>query len=263
MLLAQKLLMGGSSLNIDALMALFGASELGGLWLPGYSTMWQDSARTTPATAANDPVGAIDDLSGNGNHLLQATAGSRPTLQQTSGLWYLQFDGTADNMTAAFDLSTVDKSTVIIGVEKQDDTLRFLAEYTASFAANTGSFVSYCGTDTVVGYFATSRGNAGVSATFKSSASTFSGVDRAVMTATHDIAGDNTTVYVDQAAAAAGTGNKGTGNWANSTLYVGARGGTTSYFNGKLFGLCVRGALASGATLTDAEDNMNEFTGAY
>lgn len=42
--------------------------------------LWQDSARTTLATANNDPVGSLDDLSGNGRHLIQATSGKRMSL---------------------------------------------------------------------------------------------------------------------------------------------------------------------------------------
>lgn len=50
-------------------------------WWEADGTLWQDSARTTPATANNDPVGAVDDASGTGNHLVQATAGLRPLLK--------------------------------------------------------------------------------------------------------------------------------------------------------------------------------------
>lgn len=39
--------------------------------------LWQDSARTTPATANSDPVGAMDDRSGNNRHVTQATGANR------------------------------------------------------------------------------------------------------------------------------------------------------------------------------------------
>lgn len=38
--------------------------------------LWQDRARTTPATDAAHPVGSIDDLSGNGRHLLTIQTGT-------------------------------------------------------------------------------------------------------------------------------------------------------------------------------------------
>jgi hypothetical protein len=45
------------------------------------STLFQDSAGTTPVTVATDPIGYVGDKSGNGNHATQATAAARPTYQ--------------------------------------------------------------------------------------------------------------------------------------------------------------------------------------
>lgn len=58
-------------------------------------TLWQDSGRTTPVAANNDPVGAWDDLSGNARHLTQATGGARPTYKSSglNGQPYLSYDG--------------------------------------------------------------------------------------------------------------------------------------------------------------------------
>jgi hypothetical protein len=79
------------------------SSNTGGWWDPSdHSTTWQDVAGTTPATAAGDPVARIDDKSGNGNHLLQATSGNRPILRTSSGLWYLEFDGVNDSLARNF-----------------------------------------------------------------------------------------------------------------------------------------------------------------
>lgn len=64
-------------------------------WEYAGGTLWQDSARTTAVTANNDPVGAMDDLSTGGNHLLQGTAGARPTYKtgQINSRPALSFDG--------------------------------------------------------------------------------------------------------------------------------------------------------------------------
>ncbi len=63
--------------------AEFTPAEIPGLalWLDASdaSTLFQDAAATTPATATSDPVGAWLDKSGNARHATQATAGSRPT----------------------------------------------------------------------------------------------------------------------------------------------------------------------------------------
>lgn len=80
----------GSSYNPSVLWA----SGERGAWLdPGQlSSLWQDTAATTPVTAAGQSVARIDDLSGNGNHFIQPTSGNRPTYSvDGSGFPYLQF----------------------------------------------------------------------------------------------------------------------------------------------------------------------------
>ena len=53
-----------------------------GVWYDpsDFSTMFQDSAGTTPVTAVEQPVGKILDKSGRGNHATQATSTKRPVL---------------------------------------------------------------------------------------------------------------------------------------------------------------------------------------
>lgn len=67
------------------------------------STVFQDTAGTTPAIAGQ-PVGRLNDKSGNGRHLLQATAANRPILTEAGGLFYLQFDKLSDSMAALFSI---------------------------------------------------------------------------------------------------------------------------------------------------------------
>ena len=60
----------------------FASSEAGAWYGPSdLSTLFQDSAGTTPVTTAGQPVGRMLDKSGNGNHATQATAAARPTYQ--------------------------------------------------------------------------------------------------------------------------------------------------------------------------------------
>jgi hypothetical protein len=63
-------------------MAITAPTDITGcvLWLDAYEldTLYQDSAGTTPVTTVGDPVGRVEDLSGNGNHATQATSGDRP-----------------------------------------------------------------------------------------------------------------------------------------------------------------------------------------
>jgi hypothetical protein len=61
--------------------SLFAAGEQGAWYDPSdFTTMFQDSAGTTPVTAVEQPVGRILDKSGRGNHATQSTSASRPVL---------------------------------------------------------------------------------------------------------------------------------------------------------------------------------------
>jgi len=62
--------------------SLFAGGTEGAWYDPSdLSTLFQDSAGTTPVTASGQPVGKMLDKSGNGNHATQATAAARPTYQ--------------------------------------------------------------------------------------------------------------------------------------------------------------------------------------
>jgi len=72
--------------------SLFTSGVQGAWYDPSdYSTLFQDSAGTTPVTAVEQPVGKMLDKSGNNNHATQATTASRPVLRAR----YNNFVGTA------------------------------------------------------------------------------------------------------------------------------------------------------------------------
>jgi hypothetical protein len=87
--------------------SLFSAGEQGVWYDPSdFSTMFQDSAGTTPVTAVEQPVGLILDKSGRGNHASQSTSASRPVLsarvnqltyseQFDNAVWIVARSGTA------------------------------------------------------------------------------------------------------------------------------------------------------------------------
>jgi len=76
------------------------AGGIAGAWYDpsDLSTLFQDSAGTTPVTASGQPVGLMLDKSGNGNHATQAIAAARPIYTEGSGLAWLAFDGVDDAM---------------------------------------------------------------------------------------------------------------------------------------------------------------------
>lgn len=90
----------GQSLLVSAVWepsALFASSEVGAWYDPSdLSTMFQDSAGTTPVTATGDPVGYMADKSGNNYHATQTDNAKRPTLAvDGNGKYYLAFAQTS------------------------------------------------------------------------------------------------------------------------------------------------------------------------
>lgn len=82
---------------------LFADGEQGAWYDPSdLSTLFQDSAGTTPVTADGDPVGYMADKSGNGNHATQSIAASRPVYRTDGTLHWLEFDGVDDFIGLAF-----------------------------------------------------------------------------------------------------------------------------------------------------------------
>lgn len=66
------------------------------------STLWKDTAGTVPVTTDGDLVARVDDLSGNGGHLLQPTSSLRPLYKTAGGLSWLEFDGVDDFIGASY-----------------------------------------------------------------------------------------------------------------------------------------------------------------
>lgn len=60
------------------------------------STLWKDTAGTSPVTADGDLVARIDDKSGHGYHLTQSTSSKRPLYKTNGALRWLEFDGVDD-----------------------------------------------------------------------------------------------------------------------------------------------------------------------
>jgi hypothetical protein len=76
--------------------ALFAQDQQGDGPKPKY--LFQDAAGTVLVTADGDPVGYMQDLSGNGNHATQSTSADRPLYQTDGSLHWLQFDGAGDSL---------------------------------------------------------------------------------------------------------------------------------------------------------------------
>jgi hypothetical protein len=163
-----------------------------------------------------------------------------------SNCWGLLHDGTNDSMATAatLDLSASDKVAVFSGVQRLNNSPGIIAELSAIWDSNTASFAHF--SNNADNYVAGSRGAAAFSPGAQStpSASSFVAPSYDVFTSVHNISGDLTTVRVDGAVSGTpATGDKGTGNFGNYTLFKGARNSSSFFLNGIDWGGAVVGGL--------------------
>jgi len=263
----------GGAVSFDP-STLFASGEVGAWYDPSdLSTMWSDVAATvqtvpvlegvTP-TAAN-VVAQIDDKSGNVNHATQANFSSRPVLRVTTGgLYYLELDGVDDSLVTSTITPGADKAQIFAGLFKSSDATASIAlELSANVSGNAGSFYLTAPESTSIRYSSAGRGNVGLTIAIVATI-TASGAapDTAVITATHDIAGDLSTIRRNGVGGNDATGDKGSGNFGNYPLYIGARAGSSIRFNGRIYSLITRfGPSLDLSTIQSAEGYVAGKTG--
>lgn len=231
---------------------LFAAGEKGVWYDPSdFSTMWQDTAGTTPVTAVGQAVARIDDKSGNGNHATQATPASRPLLQESGGKYYLDFDGTDDALaTAAIDFSATDEMTICVGVRKEIDTdSRVIVELRDS--PLTDGSVALTGpafTAPTFGY--SSKGTALAANTVNNA--TYAAPFLGVVSARSKISTDYLSGRINALDVFSSPTDQGTGNYANDAIYIAKSPYYVDCFNGRIYQLIVRGAATADPTDVEA-----------
>lgn len=201
-----------------------------------------------------------------GNHATQSTTTSRPTLQQdTSGKYYLSFDGVDDWLvTPSIDFTATDKMTVFAEVRKLTDTASgVFVELSADSPTAAGAFVllspSSSGANSYKFY---SRGS--ISPDSSPGNGVFAAApDTSTITCISNISGPEQTLRRNAGLVQSSTASQGTGNYGNYPLYIGRRNGTSLPFNGNLYGLIVRGAQSTAQQISDTETWVNGKTGAY
>lgn len=234
------------------------------------STMFQDSAGTTPVTAVGQPVGKQLDKSGRGNHRVQATDASRPVLQRTAGgLYYLEYDGVDASLAtaSAVDFTGTDKATIFIGALPADTTTAgVLTELSASSSTNAGSFGVFCNLD-AGGSVAANTWQLKI---FQASSHvlTKAVAGSVVVSGAFDFAGSGATEMAGRINGVvggfteAGT-NAGAGAFGNFTAYFGRRNSASLPFKGREYSSICVGRTATEIETTRVERWINSRTAAY
>lgn len=246
--------------------ALFAASEPGAWYDPSdITTLFQDTAGTTPVTAAGQTVARINDKSGRGNHATQATAASRPIYQvDGTGRGHLLFDGVDDGMLTGTITPGIDKAQVFAGVRRLSSTTAMLLETSPSFFSTPGSLAIVANSNNYEFYGnATSPAGWGGATPVSPTTNVVSmALDAAGATRAEEVKPKIDGIIPSLFGGIVGP--MGAGNFLAYPLYIGRRGGTTLPFNGRIYGLLVRfGANLSAAQISQMEAWMNTKTGAF
>ena len=164
---------------------------------------------------------------------------------------YLRFDGVDDALqTGNIDFTGTDKMTVWAGFTKLSDAAAgIVCELSPNLSSNTGVFSLLAPVaGSTYGFYSKGASLAGA----------VSGLGRiaphsSVITGIGDISGDRATLRELSVQTVQTTTDQGSGNYGNHPLYIGGRGGILSHFNGRLYGLIVRGAQSSLSQIEAAE----------
>lgn len=180
---------------------------------------------------------------------------------------YLAFDGVDDWMqTNSIDFTGTDKISVVAGVRKLSDAAGGILVELSTTASNPGMFYLTApeNINTLGNYGAFSRGSVSPGVAGLAKSAIILAPVTSVVSCSYDISGDLTSIRVNGSSSGTnGTGDQGTGNYGNYQLYIGRRGGTTLPFNGRFYGLIVRGAQSTAQQITAAENWINSKTKAY
>jgi len=138
-----------------------------------------------------------------------------------------------------------------------------VVESSTDWTVNIGAFALVAPNVTATGAYGTgSRGNITYNPNQGILSSGFAAPHSAVLTSTHDIAGDSMVLRVNGGNQVSSTANKGTGNFLAYPLYIGRHGGTTLPLSGLIFSLIVRfGANLDTTAITNTETWVAGKTG--
>jgi len=244
----------------DAVAAMMAATPgVAKLWLDpsDIATLQQDSAGTTPVVAAGDPIGRIMDKSGAANHLIQATAASRPLWQTT----FAAFDGVDDSWqsTANLDMSSTDALTVVVGARKLSDVAvgAIIELSVAASNGNPGSFAVFAPiTAGINNYQFRSVGTLTTQTTLAGYAAPITNV----VTGLGSISSPLCTLRVNKNSLNSAS-SQGTGNYGNYPLFVGRRQSVSIPFTGNVYGVLIFPRLLTPSELDVCEQYMAQKSG--
>lgn len=227
----------------------FAAGEQG-IWvdLNDFSTLWQDTARTVPVTAAGQTVKGITDKSGRGNHLTNATGW---VLTADGSNNYLAASGASHFSSASFAWGS-DKASAFFAAKKTSGVQGGIVSF-GSVSVGTGAFsFEYASND----WLAYRRG----SGSFGARQTTVTvNDDLLVLSGLLDLSGSTHATQnpflrvfgTNVDLSTAGTANSGSGNFGTQILTVGS--GVGGRLTGRIYSFFVVAATSTAAEMAQGE----------
>ena len=203
----------------------------------GPVTLYQDNAGATPVTAIGQSVGRVNDLSGNGYNLIQATAAARPILSlDGTSKAYLSFDGVNDRLqtSSAVNMGGATAASMLVAYLANINHYGLVSQL--SFSTSASGNLSILRSLGVVQHY--TSGGTSVYGQYTQAAS-----QKFIECSLHDhaLSGVANEIVVrangtQRTLATSGT-DSGTGAFANDVMYVGQNGINTDPFNGAIYTL--------------------------
>ena len=245
--------------------SLFASGEKGA-WFDAsdLTTLFQDSAGTTPVTAAGQKVGRWLDKSGNGNHAVQATLANQPTYQiDSEGNPNVTFAKSGTQLvTPSINFTGTAQMTVCVGLNVLDSSSAGVALVLGSDINSVNGSFLIGAPSSILDHSLYLRGTT----TIRAAVDNVSDGDD-IITGLFDISQATKELeliprlnYVQLTGSQitwTGT-DAGTGNFGNLPLYMGSNSGLTTPYGGKIYQIIVRGVSST----TTQVYQMETFTGA-
>lgn len=219
------------------------------------STLFQDTAGTTPVTSPGQGIGRISDKGGEGYHATQGTLANQSLWQTT----YSTFDGVNDSWAIpAIDFTTTDKITVVSGIYKNSDaTAQRIWVTTAAPATTDGTFdllAVYGGGLPQAGIGSRGVTQRAVVPVGAASPGPY------VISGIGNIGAPLAQVRSNGVSAQT-VATQGGGTYGNHASSIGSVGGLNSFLNGRFYGLMIFGRLLSPDELALCERYMAQKMG--
>jgi hypothetical protein len=187
-----------------------------------------------------------------------STVAGNPDYDTSGFPFFLGFNGSTGSrwMVSSTITPGTDKAQVFAGARKLSDAGEgFIVEL--SDTLNNGTFRIYAPRSGTTNFSWRTGGSS-----FSEAAATYPAPITAVATGIGDISTDVSILRVNGTQAAASSADQGTGNYLSYPLYIGARAGTSAYYNGNLYSLIVRfGPNLSESTIDQTEVWVGNKTG--